>query len=1344
MIRLKPLTRLLSLLFRSLWRVLAVALILSALVVQLGRMATPMVADYRQTLVDYVENSTGLNVTIDSLAASWDSLLPVLVIEGLSVSGKAGEPVLSVESALAEVDLLRSLLDQRLRFSDVEFLGLRSHFIQTDAGAYQLAGLQPKLIESAPQARQSIYSLDDLRGLFLVGRSVRLVDLQTQLTLASGHQIELVVNQILLEHSQNRHRLSADIQLDEQPEAIKLVLEGSGDPFNIDEFGSQGYVKIDRLPSEKIMALLAQQYWQGLPEGQWRKEGEVSVEAWVSLTPDRGLDWIGKVNLTGLPFELDGRQIPLRKMSADITGHAYFGGEWQVQLQQIDLAWGNQSHPLFALGMGAGANGEKYFQADRLLLSLWSRWLNRLSALPEKLQGLAEDLSPGGELKNLHAGWSQPDLSDVLLRANLHQASAGAWHGAPAVTGVDGYVQSTLRDGFVVLDSRDRFSMHYTSVYDNPMAYDTARGHVAWWIRPEQQAVYVNSGPIAFTGADGEATGFLYIDIPTQGRDMPLELLLQIGIRNSAAQYHKKYVPRVVSDNLRSWLDTAVQGGDVLAGGFLYHGFLKAEGRQPSVQLWLDIDNAALAFSPDWPALRNAKAELVLDGGHLQVNSDRALILDSQISQTRVVLEKTDNRDWLNIDSDLNGPLRDAGLLLADSALADMTGQVFSSWEFSGQYQGKLKLAIPMGELAQRRMGYEVNLQLAQASVSIPAIAMTAEQIAGELLVSDSRAVSIGAMQGSLWGEPFTLTAGLNGKKDTINLAIDTRASAGALLQWAGAPAIEQVSGSARFTVLVDIPWQRPEAQSILTVKSDLAGIALDLPAPLDKQADQSIGLHVSMPLAQDRLALDGAVGKYLNARLLWTRRPQGLTFDRGDVQFNGTARLPSQPMLSIGMQVQTLDLGPWRALLDQQLVQQRADVAPVQDGPVYPPIYLSLATENLMIDAQHSLGESSVEAIRSQDHWMINLRNERITGALTIPAGDAPLDLSLSNLRLPLWPEATTAAPAPDNQRELIWRQLTDLPAMKVAVGQLFYNEKNVGQFGFESETVGEQLRISSLTGNVFDLQFVADAQGLSPEITWDKASNLSRVSGRLAAGDLGNSMDSLGMTKLIESRNAEINLALSWLGTPMDAGIGQLDGNVQFAFNKGRFLRQDASASNALMRLMGILNFDTWIRRLQLDFSDVYASGMAYDQVTGDLVFAGGQVTMNQPVSVKTPSSKMQMAGSVDLVRNQLDTQLTVNLPVLDNLTFIAAVSAGLPVAAGVFVASRLFEKQFDQMTSVNYSVVGPLDSPEMKFIQISNPLGQSVKPGTQAGETRGVEPSAQARDERQTDEPATDRPL
>jgi uncharacterized protein YhdP len=212
---------------------------------------------------------------------------------------------------------------------------------------------------------------------------------------------------------------------------------------------------------------------------------------------------------------------------------------------------------------------------------------------------------------------------------------------------------------------------------------------------------------------------------------------------------------------------------------------------------------------------------------------------------------------------------------------------------------------------------------------------------------------------------------------------------------------------------------------------------------------------------------------------------------------------------------------------------------------------------------------------------------------------------------------------------------------------------------------------------------------------------------------------MTSLDVKKLIESNRANFASELSWLGNPYSVSMENLDGKVDFKIKQGRFIRADASASNALMRLMGIFNFDTWIRRLKLDFSDVYSSGMAYDEITGELGFNKGLVQFNAPVIVRTPSSKMQMQGEVNFTENTINTRLTVNLPVLDNLTFIAAVSAGLPVAAGVFVASRLFEKQFDQMTSVNYHVVGALDNPSVQFKQVSDNAKQpaAVSPLPQA---------------------------
>jgi len=128
--------------------------------------------------------------------------------------------------------------------------------------------------------------------------------------------------------------------------------------------------------------------------------------------------------------------------------------------------------------------------------------------------------------------------------------------------------------------------------------------------------------------------------------------------------------------------------------------------------------------------------------------------------------------------------------------------------------------------------------------------------------------------------------------------------------------------------------------------------------------------------------------------------------------------------------------------------------------------------------------------------------------------------------------------------------------------------------------------------------------------------------------------------------------------------------------------------------------VNFDSLARRLRLDFSDLYKSGLAYDQIQGQVSFKNGMIFFVEPLQMQSPSSRMQMAGSINLIDETIDTRLIAALPVAGNLTFLAAFATGLPAAAGIYLVSKIFRKQVDQATSVSYSISGSWDEPRMKF--------------------------------------------
>ncbi|MEL0163000.1 MAG: hypothetical protein VW842_09000, partial [Halieaceae bacterium] len=52
---------------------------------------------------------------------------------------------------------------------------------------------------------------------------------------------------------------------------------------------------------------------------------------------------------------------------------------------------------------------------------------------------------------------------------------------------------------------------------------------------------------------------------------------------------------------------------------------------------------------------------------------------------------------------------------------------------------------------------------------------------------------------------------------------------------------------------------------------------------------------------------------------------------------------------------------------------------------------------------------------------------------------------------------------------------------------------------------------------------------------------------------------------------------------------------------------------------------------------------------------------------------------------------------------IPWVAALAGGLPIAAGAYVISKVFEEQVNQLSSGVYSVSGDLNSPEVIFRRV-----------------------------------------
>ena len=141
--------------------------------------------------------------------------------------------------------------------------------------------------------------------------------------------------------------------------------------------------------------------------------------------------------------------------------------------------------------------------------------------------------------------------------------------------------------------------------------------------------------------------------------------------------------------------------------------------------------------------------------------------------------------------------------------------------------------------------------------------------------------------------------------------------------------------------------------------------------------------------------------------------------------------------------------------------------------------------------------------------------------------------------------------------------------------------------------------------------------------------------------------------------------------------------------------------------LRLVGLFNFANWLKRLQLDFSDVVGQNLAYDRLDGTLDFDQSVLRLDEPLYIKMPSGRMSMAGDFDLGLETVDTACR-DASCCHKFTLVGWSS--WRSSRRVYATSRLVEKQVDRLSSISYEITGSWDDIDVAVDSIADQLPQS----------------------------------
>lgn len=1269
-----------------------------ALLISIGRETIDDLDNYRSQINAYASEALGLELKSGALHGEWHQFTPEVSATNLAIYAPGQEtPAITLDHAKLDLNLVQSILSRQLVWRELHLGDISLAAKEDEYGAWSIAGL------ALNGGGDSSGLLDVL--LYSAYLDIKLVSFK--LTFFSGTETILEARNIRLENSGDFHRLLASVNLAGAEHSAQLIIEGRGDHRGyygyrgLEGFDALAYLKLNRIDFSGSLNALAKGWFPETVERIGNIETDIEGEIWIKTMKGGAANLVGHLSAAEVPLNWLEDAEPLTNFKADITGWLDPRKDWGLRLQELDFDWGDlQIEPLtinFLQKVGAQW-GTGTLAISQMNLGLLDDMLVKTRLAPDVVSNAAQQLNPTGNIRKLHIDLSlENDNPDIHLRANLDDLALSSWRGAPAARQVNGYMEANNTSGFVDLDSPDGFALHYPQVFDQFMEHSSMKGQVSWRWDTQSKAVKVTSGPLEMEGDEGQGKVFLYLNLPIGQPELKPEMYLSVGVRNTHSKYRNRYIPDNLDPGLLNWLDQSIGEMEIPEVGFIWRGpLVGGEGGLRSIQLYVHAVDGELKFQPDWPPLERLDTVITLDTGELDTEILAASIGKARVKQADVLI-RTDvksNSQNLLINGLVQSDLGDAIDVLAQSPLKSRV-QGLEGWELSGGSSINLDLTIPL-KANTGRGSYKVDTTIEQGLMSLPGSNVAFKQLQGILKYRDNKGLYAEKINGRFWGE--SVAARLETEKTDLLINVDGRFAMPALGKFLNLPSDQVLLGKTDVLANVRVPLEDTSIPIRLNVTSQLEGSEINLPAPFGKTANSERSLKAEIVFAKN-MDLQLALGEEIKSHLALHNGSvlRGLLAIDSDHK-----ELPEQGQLLAVGHLKSFSLSQWQQAYPKIL--NFADTEPDGKGvdnkkdsgssslnltPIFDVTIDQLDVAGLEFE------DASVNGGYQNREWMIGVESDRAEGHVLISSDvSAPMMIDLERLFLP------TPTEAGGDAEEL---NPSSLPHMQLSVRNFGVGDKRFGEASFLMQPQSNGVKISGINANLLGLQLGDPEHETSLEWTVENNRHHTKFDGLLRAGDIGEVMKAWQLPAILDSKQAHFFAGLNWDGRPWDISHTTMSGAMSLHLEKGRFYKAPTGAANALIRLVGLFNFGNWVRRLQLDFSDLFEKGMSYDEMRGGLVFDRGELTFDAPMVVKLPSGRIKMEGEANLISEKIDAELVTTLPVGTNLPWVAAAIGGLPAAAGVYLTSKVFKKQVDKLSSISYSIEGSWNEPEIEVQKI-----------------------------------------
>jgi len=1275
--------KIVRILSRHTWLWTLAFVVLLAVALSAARLLLPQLERYKGDLELEISQLIGQPVSVAEVEIGWHGYGPRLFLHDVQLHDRSGDQILfGFDLAHVDVSLPLTIYRWQVALRDLTFKGIELSLQRHSDGHVSVAGLelpQAAAGQAGGNDNAVVAWLFSQKYLAIEESVIHWRDLMQGDHAFTMHDVSLK-----LRNEGEQHFLSGQVHLPPGlGGGVKVMAEAQGQVESFADWPVDFYAEGRGL---ELVQWLADRPTLGLRV----LNGSAEIELWGRwqqnhLDNIKGHVFVRDVYLTSdvVVVEPEPQVQMLASAFAEFVWQDAMAG-WQLDIDRLrlvkdDVAWQPTRVRVRQQSSEAGAEIEVVSSFARLddvaaLLSLSSR-------LSDQQKEMLQTTRPRGELHGayLKLGFSEDQLSSYFVRAGLENFALLSWQKLPGFDGLDlrlnmdqsgGVVDVATEGGY--LDLRNLFRDYFT--------LDALTGRLAW--QQDDDGVLLEMRDFELSNQDAAVTLAGQLFLPADKTSPIVKLLLDIKRGNGEAT--SVYLPsKIMSQKTVAWLDDAIVAGNVDSGSMVLQGPIKqfpfndASGR---FEIRFNVNDGILDYGQDWPRIEQIEAEVAFVGNRMDINAEAGKVLAADINN--VAVEIADMRGTpalLSLQGRAEGSAADVLGFINQSPLQQRFGSFSQDAKAIGDSRLDLSLNIPLVSGADVETYGLVKFE--DSAIDFTRLGVDLSGLSGEVEFSN-KGLSAQGVNAVVMGQPANVdiyTEELSADEfNTVFVAQgDTRLEE--LEKRFDLFVFPYLNGETLWQARLEIPRSENGAavSPSLKLESDLRGIGVQLPAPLQKPVDGARPFDLSARFDEQASHWSFDYGEETMTGVFELLGNKGL--QSAELRFAGAAQLPQKRGLRVAGKLDSFVYEEWQPLFSVEQGQPKKDAVVNQ---------LDLQIENAELFAQ-TLHKVQLQAEHAEGMWTADLKSDEMAGRVWLPDSVGHvLEMDLEHLyisRKASESETVGTVEEPFDPK--------DLPPLIIKSKKTHFGGLDLGRMSLKTRRLPLGMQIDSL-------ETQSDIVEASIKGQWLKThQHNSRINADLKVHDLGAVLAGLGYVETVKNADGAVKLSLNWDGPLLNYDLASLDGVVDFNFEDGRLLEVEPGAG----RFFGLLSITALPRRLLLDFSDFFGKGFAFDDLRGHFDISDGDAH-TQKFFMDGPAARIDLHGRVGLASEDYDQRVKVVPHVTSGLPTLAAVLTGqIGPAVVLALIEKLTKPEVDKATGIFYQVTGSWDNPQIKPVDL-----------------------------------------